>query len=178
MAVISIRLNRIIVRSYGSKVGFSTSVIGAWLMAAKWQRIKVDIDSKYTPSQREALGDRILEFIRVRTEKGKDKNNRRFPGYSESYTESLDFKISGKSKGDVNLTLSGDMLIEMDLLKHKKGALLIGFDKNSEENGRADGNIRGTYGQSSPIPGKKRDFLGITKKDLIAVQRKFDKDNS
>jgi len=145
-------------------------------MAAKWQKIDIKIDRKYSADEREDLGDRILEFIRNRTESGKNKNNRSFPKYSKGYAKSLDFKIAGKSKGNVNLTLSGDMLIEMDLLKHSKGSLRIGFEKGSEENGRADGNIRGTYGQSSSISGKKRDFLGITKKDLKAVQKKFDKD--
>lgn len=144
-------------------------------MVAKWQREKIAIDPKYTSDDRIELADRILEFIRSRTEKGKDKKNKSFAGYSDSYKNSLDFKIAGKSS-KVDLTLSGDMLIEMDLLSQKKGQLLIGFENGSEENARADGNITGSYGGSAN-PKKARDFLGITKKDLIAVQKKFDKDN-
>ncbi len=73
---------------------------------------------------------------------------------------SLDFKNSGKSK-HVDLQLSGDMLAALSLLSHKSGEITIGFENGTLENDKAEGNILGTYGQKSPIPGKKRDFLGI-----------------
>lgn len=111
----------------------------------------------------------IIERIVERTDQGKDKNGRSFPGYSESYKKSLDFKIAGKSAGDINLQLSGDMLAAIKLLKANKGSLEIGFDRGTEENARADGNIRGTYGSDSPNPRKARDFLGITDKELSRI---------
>lgn len=129
--------------------------------------IKIPETYKLKPQQREDLADLIIEHIFDRTNRGLNKNGKAFPGYSKEYLESLDFKVSGKSKNKVNLQLSGDMLAAIKLLNNKKkDAVVIGFAANSEENDRAEGNILGTYGQDRPIPGKKRDFLGIEPKKL------------
>ena len=130
-------------------------------MSAKWQRFRISAPDNFTPGMREALGREVTEFIRKRSEAGKDKDNNKFAKYSKEYTKSLDFNNAGKSKGNVNLTLSGDMLIALDVLSHKKGSILIGYKNGTEENAKADGNVRGTYGKPSPIPGKARDFMGI-----------------
>lgn len=60
------------------------------------------------------------------------------------------------------------MLDALSLLSTKPGEIVVGFDKDSDMNGRAEGNILGTYGQPEPIT-KPRDFLGITKKDLTGI---------
>lgn len=112
------------------------------------------------------LADLVIEHIVDRTQRGLDKDGRKFPGYSPEYVKSLDFKIAGKSKGDVNLTLSGDMLAAIDILQDKPGLIRIGFEKGSDENARADGNIRGTYGSDTPSRKKARDFLGLPDKVL------------
>lgn len=146
-------------------------------MSAKWQRVKVTIPPEYGPTERQAIATEVVDFIVKRSKDGLDKDNKPFKGYSESYKKSLDFKIAGKSSGDVNLTLSGDMLGALDILNHKKGELIIGYENGSEENGKADGNIRGTYGNSKSV-GPKRDFLGIAKKDLKLILDKYPKKKS
>lgn len=123
-------------------------------MTAKWQRFRVDVPDDFSPGMREALGKEVVEFIRRRTESGKDKNDERFIKYSKAYINSKDFKNAGKSPSKVNLTLSGDMLIALDILSHKSGSVLIGFENGTEENARADGNVQ------------TRDFMGIKDKDL------------
>lgn len=130
------------------------------------QKTIIKIPSTYKPSERLAIGAEIIDYIIDRTKSGKDKNNKPFPGYSKEYVKSLEFKIAGKSKGNVNLTLSGEMLESMKVLNHRSGEIIIGFDKDDENNGKAEGNIKGTYGSTTPKPGKKRDFLGIDKDDL------------
>lgn len=140
-------------------------------MSAKWQRVKIEIPPVYGPTERRAIAQDIVDFIVERSKDGRDKNNRPFAGYSKEYQESLDFKIAGKSKS-VDLTLSGDMLGALDLLAHRKGEVVVGYQKGTDENGRADGNIRGTYGNSRPV-GPARDFLGITKKDLKTILAKY-----
>ena len=65
------------------------------------------------------------------------------------------------------------MLASLELLSEKNGQLNIGFKNGTLENSRAEGNILGTYGQSHPIRGKKRDFLGLTKKDLDTILDKY-----
>lgn len=133
-----------------------------------WQKFKVEIppEIKLSPVQRTDLADLIIEHIFERTNNGVDKNGNKFPRYSKEYIASLNFKVAGKSKNKVDLQLSGDMLAGIKLINQKKDQILIGFENGTPENGKAEGNIKGTYGQKSPIPGKKRDFLGIEAKKL------------
>lgn len=145
-------------------------------MSAKWQRFTVEIPEEYGPSERESIAQDVLDFIRSRTEKGLNKNNRQFPGYSKAYIDSVEFRAAGKSAGKVDLTLTGDMLGALDLISHQKGKLLLGFENGSFENAKADGNIRGTYG-SNKARGKKRDFLGITKSDLQNILDQYTPDS-
>jgi len=140
-------------------------------MAANWAKVRIDLPEELGPEDREIVAEEVLSFIRKRTAKQLDKENNRFPRYTKEYTESLDFKNAGKSKGNVNLKLSGDMLAAMDLLSHRKGSILVGFENGTPENARADGNIRGTYGQSEST-GKVRDFLGITPEDVNKILKR------
>jgi hypothetical protein len=149
-------------------------------MSAGWQRVRIPIPEHFDAAQRAEIGKEIVEFIRQRTESGvgvKERGgkfvNYKFPGYSKTYIESLDFKIAGKSKNKVDLTLSGDMLIAMDVLGHEPGSILIGYEAGSEENDRADGNATGSYG-GDPNPRKARSFLGVTDAELKLVLGKFE----
>ena len=141
-----------------------------------WQRVKIAIPDDIGPKDRERLGFAILEFIRERTQLGVGLNssgtrNKDFPAYSKEYMKSLDFKIAGKGS-KVNLTLSGDMLDAMDLLRHKNGELVIGFSNGTEDNGKAEGNITGSYG-GAPNARKARNFLGVTKSELNSILEDF-----
>jgi hypothetical protein len=141
-------------------------------MATEHQYFIIDIPKGFSDADRETIGEEVIDFIRERTKDGKSWRNREFAGYSDSYAHSLNFKIAGKSKKDVDLTLSGDMLGALTLLDHRDGKLKIGYEKGSQENAIADGNIRGTYGKDKPV-GPKRDFLGITKTDLSRILDHF-----
>jgi len=140
-------------------------------VATKWQKIKIDLSGYGLNSdQKDEVADLIIERIVNRTDQGKDKQGKRFPGYSKSYKESLDFKVAGKGK-TVDLQLSGDMLAALaHLKKHDTNrSIVVGFENGSEENAKADGNIRGTYGKPTPDPKKARDFLGITETELSKI---------
>lgn len=127
-----------------------------------WVRTKIEIPKGIKRRDREILAEAVVEYIRVRSLDGIDKNGRKFPKYTADYAKS-----KGVSRDSVDLFLSGELLENLQVLSHKNGEVIIGYDKSDDElNGKAEGNILGTYGQSEPIPGKKRDFLGITKKDL------------
>jgi hypothetical protein len=143
-------------------------------VTAKWQRFRVTVPDDFSPDMREALGREVTEFIRKRSEGGKDKDNKKFPKYSKEYTQSLDFDNAGKSKNKVDLTLSGDMLIALDVLSHRRGSVLIGYEKGTEENAKADGNVTGSYGQPTGNPDKARDFMGIKQSDLDKLIRKVE----
>ena len=138
-------------------------------MPTKWQKIKVDLSGYgLTPDEKDEVADLIIERIVNRTQQGKDKDGQRFSSYSQAYKESLDFKVAGKSNL-VDLQLSGDMLAALSILDKTSRSVTIGFERGSEENAKADGNIRGTYGKSKPIPGKARDFLGISERELKRI---------
>jgi hypothetical protein len=139
------------------------------------QKFKVKIPKEYNPSERLALATEIIDHIIERTKSGKDKRDKDFKGeYSDSYAKSLEFKLGRKSKENINLTLSGEMLNALTLLNHSSGELTIGIPKDDEvNNAKAEGNIKGTYGQKKPIKGKKRDFMGISKTALDDITEKY-----
>lgn len=142
-------------------------------MSTEWQRFEIKIDPLYTAEERQAIAQDVVDYIRERTADGRGiGGKKKFAGYSESYANSLEFKIAGKSKNDVNLTQSGDMLGAMDLLQESIGKLVIGFENGSQENAIADGNIRGTYGKDHQV-GPKRDFLGLTKAELSDILKNY-----
>ena len=104
-------------------------------MTVKHQKVVIPIGSGYTPAQRRRIAEELIDVMITRTEEGvgvygnpndpRSLKKRRFPGYSDTYINSLDFKIAGKSPGSVNLKLSGDMLAAIELLEDKGDKLVI-----------------------------------------------------
>ena len=121
-----------------------------------WMKTKVSISPSLKPKDRIAISEAVIEYIKNRTLDGIDKNLEKFPNYTKNYAS-----FKGVSVSDVDLAFSGDMLSDLKLLSHKSGELTIGFEKGSKSNGKAEGNIKGTYGQPKPVQAP-RDFLGIS----------------
>lgn len=139
---------------------------------AKFKRFfDVKIPKKLKPEQRIALARDVIDFIKGRTASGEDKNGNKFKEYTEEYASK-----KGTSRGNVDLILSGEMLEALKLISHKKGELRIGYESGDPNLGKAEGNVLGTYGQPKPIPGKKRDYMGISKKDVDAIASIMDAD--
>lgn len=145
-------------------------------MGREWTKRTVNVSQRYTEEDLAAIGVEIIRYIRERTLDGKGPGNKSWSGragsYSKAYKESLNFRI-GRKSGTVNLKLSGDMLEEMGVLEIQKGKIRYGIDSGSPEAGKAEGNIRGTYGQSSPISGKARDFLKLEDKEIESILAQF-----
>ena len=138
-----------------------------------WIKKEILLPSDYSADDAQTVAEEILNFIVERTKKGNGSDGKAFPGYSKAYKESLDFKIAGKSS-KVNLTLSGEMLDSLEVLQAKKGKVVIGFSSGSEMNGRAEGNILGTYGSSKPNPSKARNFMELSNKELSKILKSLD----
>lgn len=117
--------------------------------------------------QREAIAAEVIAYIRERTLEGKlfnEETGREFKyskGYSKAYKDSVAFR-AGEKGSTVNLTLSGDMLAALDIIKNTEGLVRIGYQKGSLENAKADGNIRGTYGKATENSKLAKPFLGIS----------------
>ena len=146
------------------------------------QKFTVTIDKRYNKQEREAITAKIIDHIIDRTViKNRDKFGEKFPEYSKSYKDSLEFRIAGKSASKVDLQLSGDMLAALgEYTKSRTGKITIGYNPGSEENSKAEGNIKGTYGSTKTtkkitVKGKtkrvprgnlKRNFLGLSDDEL------------
>lgn len=134
---------------------------------AEQQKFSVKVPKSLDPAEREEVANDIIEAITLRAlneNKGFNPATGRefkFAKYSKAYAK---FKNT-----PVNLMLSGDMMKAMTLLQNKNGEITIGFKKSDKENnGKAEGNALGTYGQPSPVA-PPRPFLGITKTKLKEI---------
>lgn len=135
------------------------------------------ISFKGKRSLREAIGGAIIERIQTRTSAGTSmtfsadgagRTGRLKSPYSKSYAKSDEFKAFGKSKGKVNMTLTGDMLNLMDITKQTGNSITIGWD-DTEENNKA---FNHSVGDTVP----KRPFFGVSKGELKAIKKDFSKD--
>jgi hypothetical protein len=133
----------------------------------RYLRFTVNVPDYFTAAQRKEVGSRVVQEIIKRTQdEHKDKKNKPFAKYSKEYKSSLDFKIAGKNPSEVNLTLSGDMLSDLDVIEHGIGYVDIGYDSGYFGAGKVEGNVIGSYGDSTGHPSKARNFLGMPKTDL------------
>jgi len=142
------------------------------------QKFTAKVSKKYTEEERVAIGVEMIDAIIARTKAGKDKDNKSFKGaagkYSKGYTSSLDFKLGGKSKSPVNLTLSGEMLNALTVLDTADGEITIGIPADDDfNNKKAEGNITGSYGKSKPDSSKARDFMGMSKSQVKDITSKY-----
>ncbi len=114
----------------------------------------ISIRRSLSMNQKIELGKRIVEEVRDRTERGIDKNGKRFVPYSKD----------SEKKGTPNLASTGDMLIELDVINISGSSITIGYETDFSEAGQVEGNVIGSYGQSKGNSSKARDFIGLPQK--------------
>lgn len=147
---------------------------------AKWRRVRINIPRELGPAERERIGIELRNRMQERAEEGmgvdaSGKRSKAFPEYSAKYK---DYKAStGRSTANVNLLFDGDMLAAMNLISHKPGSVLIGFENGTEENAKAEGNIIGSYGKKSGNPAKARNFLGLPVKEIKRIIKEYRDDS-
>lgn len=133
-------------------------------------QLEVDLDEMFgmlvpdSSSFRQKVGQAIIDKIRERCESNEYLNNAK-KTYSEMYAESIDFKAYGKSKNDVNMKLTGDMLGLMDIIDEKKNKIIIGWNDNNEA-AKAYNHITG-----DTVP--KRNFFGLPQSDIEEIVKEF-----
>lgn len=111
------------------------------------------------------FGRRVIEEIRNRTQSESiDKNSRSFTKYSKSYKESLAWDVYGKTT-QVDLTLSGQMLANMEVVGTPARSVVIGFI-SQEQNDKAHGHVYGGgFRKALPV----RDFFGLPEKEQVKI---------
>jgi hypothetical protein len=116
-----------------------------------------------------AFADEIIFEIIKNTESGKDRFGSEFKKYSTAYVNSQVFKLYGKSKSDVNLTMTGEMISSMVPETTSQG-VNIGFADEFNA-AKAHGHIHGI--KSKEYGKVKRDFFGLDKKTEASILRKL-----
>jgi len=124
-------------------------------------------------SFRREFGRRLVDRITQRTQSGIDMKGSPLAAYKKSYVKSLEFEIYGKKEGEVNLTLTGEMLASMDVKDTPPRKVVIGFQSDLQ-NDKAHGHVYGGgYKRSLPV----RNFfglpLGAQKEILLDTMRDF-----
>ena len=105
------------------------------------------------------IGQAIIDYMEERVDDGLGLGRVKLKSpYSKSYSESLDFIAAGKSRNDVNMKLSGDMMGSIDLIKTDGSVITIGIDDPDQ----APKAFNHQTGDTVP----KRPFFGVTKKEL------------
>lgn len=115
----------------------------------------------------QALMDRILD----RTKSGVDYDGQKFAAYSQRYKDSLMFKAFRKTS-KVDMELTGEMLLSMEILSMRGNELEIGF--TGEQAAKAYGHMTGMEGHPT-LDGvtPPRKFFGITDAELAGVAQEF-----
>ena len=129
--------------------------------------LTVPIPKTFSSEERERIGELVIDHIIERSKRGKLPDNRtNFVPYSKAYAA---FKGVGRSQ--VDLTLDDIMLNSMNYIDSRADRIRVGYDSGNPEQGKAEGNIRGTYGKARGSKSKARPFLGINKRQLEIILR-------
>lgn len=120
-------------------------------------------------SLKQVIGQALIDKIISRTESGKDVNGKPFKKYSKEYIESDEFKAFDKSPGEINMTLTGQMLGTLDVLQTAGSKVKIGWADDTENAKAYNHNVGDTIKN-------KRAFFGVTKADLNEIKKEFKAD--
>ena len=134
-------------------------------------KLTVDVPEHFTAAERAEVAEKVIAFISHRTKHGWNVYGRDWPGRAGEYSEAYAKKKGVSDSGPVDLSLSHDMLDSMQYFASLSppGEVTLGYKAGTKLERKAEGNILGTYGKPSPIPGKARPFLDILKKDLQKI---------
>jgi len=110
----------------------------------------------------EQIGQDLIDIIVDRTRDGKDIDGKTFKNkYDDDYVASDEFKAFGKSKNDVNMTLEGNMLADIQVLEITDRDIIIGHEDETETAKSYNHNVGDT------LP--KRAFFGVTDSEIEGV---------
>jgi hypothetical protein len=127
------------------------------------QTFTFSVSSKYNDDEKQAIAEEVLTKITNRTLRGIDKKSRPFKSLSKDYKA---FKRKAVGSGKANLKFSGEMLGALKYVDMGDSSITVGYESGDEQNAKAKGHITGDIGA-------KRDFLGLPKREIRDITRKF-----
>ncbi len=123
----------------------------------------VDLSSDETLAAE--IGQDIVQFIQDRAADNKGIGGKALKSpYSKAYSKTTEFELAGKSPGDVNMRLTGDMLESIEVLGFDNNVLTVGIEGG--EAPKAHGHMTGKNGE---VPAMKREFFGLTEKEFQEI---------
>lgn len=128
----------------------------------------IKIPTGLSRERKEQLAQDILSAIVLNAKLGYDKDGNRFTKYTKDYATE-----KGVGVRDVDLTLSGEMLDALKVIKIGRDYIDVGYDGRTKVSGKAEGNILGSYGRT-PNPDKARDFLGLPEKAIKLIMQGYE----
>lgn len=124
------------------------------------------VDLSEDESLKEAIGQKIIDSMLERVGDGRGIGGIKLKApYSKVYTETLEFKAAGKSRGRVNMELTGDMLAAVDVISTDGNKIVIGIDDGDQ--------IPKAYNHQVGDTLPKRPFFGFTKAELVKITSSF-----
>ena len=127
------------------------------------------IDFSTRPDLALQLGQEFIDRIRDRTEdENRSIDGKPLKKYNKDYIDSDEFKDFGKSARDVNMTLTGRMMDDMDVLDLSGNQITIGFVDSTETAKAYNHNVGDT------LP--KRAFFGVNGKEISNIKKKYKSD--
>jgi hypothetical protein len=122
------------------------------------------------PAVKSIFAQEAIQTIIDRTQSGVDKNGKKFKEYSETYTESSLFKTYGKSESPVDLLLTGDMQAAINFKIGSKDRVSVLIEDDQAD--KAEGHIKGTRSKNGKRHLPKRDFFGLSDKEIVTALKK------
>lgn len=105
------------------------------------------------------IGQKIIDYMEERVDDGLGYGRTKLKSpYSDAYSESLNFKAAGKSKTDVNMKLSGDMMASIDIIEVNGSKVTIGIDDPDQ--------VPKAFNHQTGDTVPRRPFFGVTNEEL------------
>ena len=109
---------------------------------------------------RDQVGQAIIDLIIDRTQSGKTMDGGSFASYSPKYAQK-----KGVGVGDVDLTLTSDMLDSLDIIRSNSNSITIGVDQSDQ--------VPKAYNHQVGDTLPKRPWLGVNKDELSDLAEAF-----
>jgi hypothetical protein len=122
------------------------------------------VDLSDNDAIKNAIGQVLIDQMLVRVADGAGIGGVKLKSpYSDSYAKSVEFKAAGKSKGKVNMNLTGDMLASVNM-KADGNALTLYVD---------DTQVAKAYNHIVGDTVPKRPWFGFSKDELKGIRKEF-----
>jgi phage gpG-like protein len=142
---------------------------GNWLVEQRIDLGELFGSQGLSDSFKKKVAQRIIDEIIKRADENKSIDGRRLASYDDDYVKSDEFKAYGKSKNDVDMNLTGNMLNMLTIKEVDSDTAVIGWT-DKDNNGKAHGHMTGANGTGKlPV----REFFGANQKLLEEIKDLF-----